>query len=63
MANHYSLWTHHMKSIRIHRSFKPGNCPFGDGHDAATIGAGVQDGEILRYLAKYNLTTATGLTW
>ncbi|KAH8429146.1 FAD-binding oxidoreductase [Aspergillus melleus] len=56
-----SIWTHHMKHIEIHRYFTPTKCrsaesPFG----AAIVGAGVQDGEILQYLAKRNLTTVVG---
>ncbi|KAJ6012574.1 hypothetical protein N7522_002929 [Penicillium canescens] len=55
-----SIWTHNMKNIRIHPSFTPAKCDSAESHDAATLGAGVQDGEIIQYLAKYNMTTVIG---
>ncbi|KAJ6039271.1 uncharacterized protein N7446_014019 [Penicillium canescens] len=55
-----SIWTHNMKNIRIHPSFTPAKCDSAESHDAATLGAGVQDGEIIQYLAKHNMTTVIG---
>ncbi|KAJ5361026.1 hypothetical protein N7541_001870 [Penicillium brevicompactum] len=55
-----SLWTHHMKQLKIHHRFKPSNCSSTRSHMAATVGAGVQDGELLEKLAKRNLTAVTG---
>ncbi|CAG8920191.1 unnamed protein product [Penicillium salamii] len=55
-----SIWTHHMKDIKVHQFFKASNCSSQEGHQAVTIGAGVQDGELLDQLASRNLTTVTG---
>ncbi|CAI7650617.1 unnamed protein product [Penicillium viridicatum] len=49
-----------MKQFKIHESFKPSNCSSANSHMAATIGAGVQDGELLDQLAKRNLTAVAG---
>jgi hypothetical protein len=49
-----------MKQLKIHQSFKPSNCSSAKSHLAATVGAGIQDGELLDQLAKRNLTAVTG---
>lgn len=49
-----------MKSISLHHSFKPSKCGLAESHQAATVGAGAQGGEILDFLAKHNLTTVVG---
>lgn len=49
-----------MKQLKIHHSFKPSNCSSAKSHLAATVGAGIQDGELLDQLAKRNLTAVTG---
>ncbi|CAG8285049.1 unnamed protein product [Penicillium nalgiovense] len=54
------IWTHHMKQLKIHQSFKPSNCSSANSHMAATVGAGIQDGELLSQLAKRNLTAVAG---
>jgi hypothetical protein len=51
---------HHMKQFKIHQSFKPSNCSSANSHMAATVGAGIQDGELLDQLAKRNLTAVAG---
>lgn len=60
MTDDSRVWTHNMKNIRIHRSFTPAKCDSAESHDAATLGAGIQDGEIIQYLAKKNMTTVIG---
>lgn len=49
-----------MKELKIHPSFQPSNCSTANSFMAATIGAGIQDGELLDQLAKKNLTAVTG---
>jgi hypothetical protein len=49
-----------MKNITIRRSFVPAECSPAESYHAATLGAGVQGGEVIQYLAKYNLTTVVG---
>ncbi|KAJ5250772.1 hypothetical protein N7489_001182 [Penicillium chrysogenum] len=59
-AGSLSIWTHHMKQFKIHQSFQPSNCSSANSHMAATVGAGIQDGELLDQLAKRNLTAVAG---
>ncbi|KAJ5681673.1 uncharacterized protein N7477_001613 [Penicillium maclennaniae] len=60
LADKTRIWTHRMKQSKIHQSFKPSNCGTATSHMAATIGAGIQDGELLGQLAKRNLTAVAG---
>lgn len=60
IAHKTSIWTHHMKQFKIHQSFQPSNCSSANSHMAATVGAGIQDGELLDQLAKRNLTAVAG---
>jgi hypothetical protein len=49
-----------MKELKIHPSFQPLNCSSANSTMAATIGAGIQDGELLDQLAKEHLTAVAG---
>ncbi|KFY78340.1 hypothetical protein V499_02483 [Pseudogymnoascus sp. VKM F-103] len=58
-----SIWTHNMKSIRVHEAFKPhtrGSKNTETGHMAATLGAGVRDGELFDAVIKENLIAVGG---
>ncbi|GFF31211.1 FAD binding domain protein [Aspergillus udagawae] len=60
-----SIWTHHMKEIQFHERFQLHQCSkLGSGGNAtfmaATLGAGVQDGEMFAALAKHNATAVGG---
>ena len=43
-----------MKKFQFHESYSPATCPPASGHMAATVGAGIQDGELFDLLAKHN---------
>lgn len=49
-----------MKQFQVHQSFRPENCNSTTPHIAATVGAGIQDGELVDHLAKRNLTAVVG---
>jgi hypothetical protein len=53
-----------MKGIQFHKDFLSQNCSrnsnIGDTHMAATLGAGVQDGEILDAMKHNNAIAVTG---
>ncbi|KAK7444908.1 hypothetical protein Landi51_08266 [Colletotrichum acutatum] len=52
-----SIWTHHMKYFVFHETFQPVGCLNTSKRDApmaATIGAGLQDGELFEALAGHN---------
>ncbi|KAI3533997.1 hypothetical protein CSPX01_12348 [Colletotrichum filicis] len=59
-----SIWTHHMKSFVFHEIFQPVGCSFNaskqDEQMAATIGAGLQDGELFEALAGHNAFGTSG---
>lgn len=57
------IWTHNMKSIHVHEVFKPhtrGSKNTETGHMAATLGAGVRDGELFDAMIKENLIAVGG---
>ncbi|KAH8586194.1 hypothetical protein B0O99DRAFT_529182 [Bisporella sp. PMI_857] len=57
------IWTHNMKSIHVHEAFKPhtrGSKNTETGHMAATLGAGVRDGELFDAMIKENLIAVGG---
>lgn len=43
-----------MKQFQFHEFHTHAACPHTDGHMAATVGAGIQDGELFELLAKHN---------
>ncbi|KAI0479882.1 hypothetical protein F4859DRAFT_530027 [Xylaria cf. heliscus] len=58
-----SIWTHHMKKIEFHDDFKPQACFNGTNISkqmAATLGAGVQDGELFAEMANHNAIAVGG---
>ncbi|TLD15080.1 FAD-binding domain-containing protein [Venturia nashicola] len=55
-----SIWTHHLKNITYHESFNVGHCPSSSAQTAATLGAGVQVGEMYEALEKYGMTMVGG---
>ncbi|KAK2762068.1 hypothetical protein FQN54_001075 [Arachnomyces sp. PD_36] len=58
-----SIWTHHMKNFEFTPDFQPRctvNSLNGKAQAAATLGAGIQGGEVLDLLAHHNMTTVTG---
>ncbi|QDS76158.1 hypothetical protein FKW77_007483 [Venturia effusa] len=55
-----SVWTHHMKNITYHESFTVEKCPISSVHKAATMGAGVQVGEVYEALEKHGMTMVGG---
>ncbi|KAL7626496.1 hypothetical protein AAE478_003268 [Parahypoxylon ruwenzoriense] len=55
------IWTHNIKQLEVHEDFKPqGYTVNGTKYMAATIGAGVQDGELFDGLAKKDLIAVGG---
>ncbi|PLB51463.1 FAD-binding domain-containing protein [Aspergillus steynii IBT 23096] len=58
------IWTHNLKDIKFHEAFHPHACKLnstGNGtHMAATLGAGVQDMEMFKALAKHNAIAVGG---
>ena len=54
------IWTHHMKDIQYHEKFMPQSCPSNRTHMAATLGAGVQDGELYAAMAKHDAISVGG---
>ncbi|KAF4219238.1 hypothetical protein CNMCM6805_006951 [Aspergillus fumigatiaffinis] len=54
------IWTHHMKDIQYHENFTPRSCSSNRTHMAATLGAGVQDGELYAAMAKHNAIAVGG---
>ncbi|KAF7128693.1 hypothetical protein CNMCM5793_003544 [Aspergillus hiratsukae] len=59
-----SIWTHHMKHIQFHHDFHSQSCSGRSSqhqhHLAATLGAGVQVGELFRAMAKHNAIAVGG---
>lgn len=55
-----SIWTHHLKNITYHDSFQVEKCPASSVQTAATLGAGVQVGEMYEALEKYGMTMVGG---
>ncbi|KAJ5425253.1 hypothetical protein N7465_000323, partial [Penicillium sp. CMV-2018d] len=55
-----SIWTHAMKQFQFHESYMASSCPQTVGHMAATLGAGIQDGELFELLAQHNATGVGG---
>ncbi|KAF2964044.1 hypothetical protein GQX73_g9539 [Xylaria multiplex] len=58
-----SIWTHYMKNIEFHKDFKPQGCFNGTGPSkqmAATLGAGVQDGELFAEMANHDAIAVGG---
>ncbi|KAI0433349.1 hypothetical protein F5Y09DRAFT_329057 [Xylaria sp. FL1042] len=58
-----SIWTHYMKQIEFHEDFKPQGCVNGSTPSkqmAATLGAGVQDGELFAEMANHNAIAVGG---
>ncbi|GFN19172.1 FAD binding domain protein [Aspergillus tubingensis] len=55
-----SIWTHHMKSFEFHDKFKPESCQKEESTMAATLGAGIQDGELFANMAKHDAIAVGG---
>ncbi|KAE8422984.1 hypothetical protein BDV36DRAFT_279501 [Aspergillus pseudocaelatus] len=55
-----SIWTHNIKQFEFHKSFRPQSCPQNATHMAATLGAGVQDGELFKLMAQHNAIAVGG---
>ncbi|KAI0447903.1 hypothetical protein F4803DRAFT_571551 [Xylaria telfairii] len=58
-----SIWTHYMKHIEFHEDFRPQGCFNGSAPSkqmAATLGAGVQDGELFAEMANHNAIAVGG---
>ncbi|KAI9933667.1 hypothetical protein MW887_008140 [Aspergillus wentii] len=55
-----SVWMHNLKDIQFHESFQPQSCKTNKTQMAATIGAGVQDGELFAAMAKYDAMAVGG---
>ncbi|KAJ8133560.1 hypothetical protein O1611_g50 [Lasiodiplodia mahajangana] len=58
-----SIWTHYMKRMEFHEDFKPQAClrsTTSSKQMAATLGAGVQDGELFAEMAKHNAIAVGG---
>ncbi|CAG7966762.1 unnamed protein product [Penicillium nalgiovense] len=53
-----SIWTHNMKKFEFHKSFKA--CEISKPQMAGTVGAGIQDGELFREMAKHNAIAVGG---
>ncbi|KAE9967135.1 hypothetical protein EG328_008397 [Venturia inaequalis] len=51
-----SIWTHHLKNITYHDTFHVSSCPSSSVQTAATLGAGVQVGEMYEALEKHGMT-------
>ena len=49
-----------MKDIQYHESFAPKSCSSNSTHRAATLGAGVQDGELFTAMAKHDSLAVGG---
>jgi hypothetical protein len=49
-----------MKDIQYHENFTPRSCSSNRTHMAATLGAGVQDGELYAAMAKHNAIAVGG---
>ncbi|KAI0382709.1 hypothetical protein F5Y04DRAFT_252178 [Hypomontagnella monticulosa] len=62
-----SFWTHNLKDIQVHEDFKPQgselNGTYPTAHMAATLGAGVQDGELFEAMAKKSLIAVGGTNY
>ncbi|KAJ2974356.1 hypothetical protein NUW58_g8684 [Xylaria curta] len=57
------IWTHNFKSMEFHEDFKPKGCANGTDSSkqmAATLGAGVQDGELFEEMANHNAIAVGG---
>ncbi|KAF7173040.1 hypothetical protein CNMCM5623_005141 [Aspergillus felis] len=57
-----SVWTHNIKSFHFHTSFIPHSCnpTRQNSQMAATIGAGMQDGELFAKMAEHNAVSVGG---
>ncbi|KAB8279118.1 hypothetical protein BDV30DRAFT_222328 [Aspergillus minisclerotigenes] len=55
-----SIWTHHMKSFEYHDEFIAESCPSQEATMAATVGAGIQDGELFANMAKHDAIAVGG---
>ncbi|KNG90956.1 hypothetical protein ANOM_000697 [Aspergillus nomiae NRRL 13137] len=59
-----SIWTHNLKQIQFHETFQPQSCETQTGVNesqmAVTLGAGVQDGELFKAMAKHNAIAVGG---
>ncbi|KAJ5681032.1 hypothetical protein N7536_012171 [Penicillium majusculum] len=55
-----SIWTHNIKDIQYHESYTPQTCSGNNTGMAATLGAGVQDGELFAAMAKHNAIAVGG---
>lgn len=58
------VWTHNLKQIRFHEVFQPQSCGVKTANNetqmAATLGAGVRDGELFEAMAKHNAIAVGG---
>lgn len=56
-----SVWTHNLKKIQFHENFQPESClSKNHTHMAATLGAGVQDGELFKAMAEHHAIAVGG---
>ncbi|KAH6628471.1 hypothetical protein F5144DRAFT_579138 [Chaetomium tenue] len=58
--NSLSIWTHHMKGIKTHDSFRPNRCKTTIESTAVTVGAGTQMWDLYSALDLLNQTTIGG---
>ncbi|KAB8260903.1 hypothetical protein BDV32DRAFT_149063 [Aspergillus pseudonomiae] len=60
-----SIWTHNLKQIQFHETFQPQPCETQTGVNESqmtvTLGAGVQDGELFKAMAKHNAIADVGV--
>ncbi|KAE8331920.1 hypothetical protein BDV39DRAFT_167817 [Aspergillus sergii] len=59
-----SIWTHNLKQIQFHENFQPQSCKtrtrVNETQMAATLGAGVQDGELFKAMSKHKAIAVGG---
>ncbi|KAJ4298635.1 hypothetical protein N0V88_003666 [Collariella sp. IMI 366227] len=58
--NSLSIWTHHMKGIKTHNSFRPNRCKVAIKKTAVTVGAGMQMKDIYSALDPLSQTIVGG---
>ena len=58
--NSLSIWTHNLKGMKVHDTFRPSCCNVSIDGGAVTVGAGQQMGEMYEALDKINRTVVGG---
>jgi FAD/FMN-containing dehydrogenase len=58
--NSLSIWTHHLKGMKVHDTFQPRCCGVTIEGGAVTVGAGQQMREMYEYLDTFNRTVVGG---